>query len=233
MSTVLEMRDVHRGYGSGPTRVIALDGVDLTVAAGEFVAVMGPSGSGKSTLLNLAGGLDSPSSGSIRIEGFDLAGLDAAGLARVRRRSIGVVFQSFNLLPQLTAVENVMLPLELDGLAPRMARRDAESALREVGMLERAGRYPDDLSGGEQQRVAIARAVVGERRLILADEPTGALDTVTGEAVAELIAQRAAQGSAVVMVTHEPRLASYADRVVWLRDGRVVNGADAPVGVTR
>lgn len=234
MSPVLAMHDIRRTYGDGATLVTALDGVGLSVEAGEFVAVMGPSGSGKSTLLNMAGGLDHPTSGEVLVDGTDLALLDPAGLAAVRRRSIGFVFQEFNLVPQLTAEENVMLPMELDGVPVKVARQAAREALAAVGLDGKWRRFPDDLSGGEQQRVAIARAMTGERRLVLADEPTGALDTTTGEAVAELIARYAADGGAVVLVTHEPRIASWADRVVWLRDGRVVDEVDARSGgVTR
>ncbi len=230
MTPVLSINDVRRRYGAGATEVVALDGVSLTVQAGEFVAIMGPSGSGKSTLLNMAGGLDHPTSGTVLVDGNDLAALDPAGLAAVRRRHIGFVFQEFNLVPQLTAEENVMLPMELDGTPVKAARHAAREALASVGLDGKGRRFPDDLSGGEQQRVAIARAMTGERRLILADEPTGALDTVTGEAVADLIARYAADGGAVVLVTHEPRIASFADRVVWLRDGRVVDDVDARSG---
>ena len=230
MTPVLSINDVRRRYGAGATEVVALDGVSLTVQAGEFVAIMGPSGSGKSTLLNMAGGLDHPTSGTVLVDGNDLAALDPAGLAAVRRRHIGFVFQEFNLVPQLTAEENVMLPMELDGTPVKAARHAAREALASVGLDGQGRRFPDDLSGGEQQRGAIARAMTGERRLILADEPTGALDTVTGEAVADLIARYAADGGAVVLVTHEPRIASFADRVVWLRDGRVVDDVDARSG---
>ena len=207
----------------------ALRGVDLQVAAGELVAVMGPSGSGKSTLLTLAGGLDTATSGEVLVEGVPLSGLDRAGLAQLRRRSVGYVFQELNLLPALTAAENVALPLELDGTRARDARSSALRVLDELGMSALAGRFPDDLSGGEQQRVAIARALVGERRLVLADEPTGALDSVTGESVLELLRARCHAGAACVLVTHEARLAGWADRVVFLRDGTVVDEARAEV----
>jgi putative ABC transport system ATP-binding protein len=220
------MSEVGRRYGEGQAEVVALRAIDLTVAAGELVAVMGPSGSGKSTLLNLAGGLDSPTTGTVSVAGRRLDQLDASGLAALRRRSIGYVFQRLNLLPALTAVENVMLPLELDGARPAPAMEQAIDALQLAGFTGSVDRYPDDLAGGEQQRVAIARAVVGERRLLLADEPTGALDTATGERVLELLAGRAAAGVAVVLVTHEPRFASYADRVVLLRDGAQVETSD-------
>lgn len=226
---VLELRAVTRVHGSGSTAVEALRGVDLQVSPGELVAVMGPSGSGKSTLLTLAGGLDAATSGEVLVEGVPLSGLDAAGLAQLRRRSVGYVFQELNLLPALTAAENVALPLELDGMRVRDARADALRALDELGLSALAGRFPDDLSGGEQQRVAIARALVGHRRLVLADEPTGALDSVTGESVLALLRARCDAGAAAVLVTHEARHAGWADRVVFLRDGRVVDEARAEV----
>ena len=218
----LELRDVVKRYGSGPTEVRALTEVDLTVAAGEFVAVMGPSGSGKSTLLHLAGGLERPTAGRVLVGGEDLDTMDAAALARLRRRDVGYVFQRLNLVATLTAVENVMLPLELDGTSTRDARRQAGEALRSVGIDGPLDRYPDDLSGGQQQRVAIARGIVGSRRLLLADEPTGSLDTVTADAVIELLASLVSdRGAALVLVTHEPRFASWADRIVRVRDGQL------------
>jgi putative ABC transport system ATP-binding protein len=223
MSPVLELRAVSRTHGRGDSLVHALAGVSLVVGAGEFVAVMGPSGSGKSTLLNLAGGLDSPTSGDVIVEGKRLGGLTRTSLAALRRRSIGYIFQSLNLIASLTALENVMLPRELDGIATRRARREASVALGEVGLGELADRFPDDMSGGQQQRVAIARAVVGDRRLILADEPTGALDSHTGEDVLRLIRARCDAGAAGVLVTHDARHAGWADRVVFLRDGAVVD----------
>jgi putative ABC transport system ATP-binding protein len=221
--TVLELRDVSRVHGAGPTAVHALRSVSLTVAAGELVAVMGPSGSGKSTLLTLAGGLDAPTSGRVVVQGQDLGALGPAGLAAMRRRRIGYVFQDLNLIPALTAAENVALPLELDGLPGRRARRAAVDALGQLGVAELADRFPDDMSGGQQQRVAIARAVVGERSLLLADEPTGALDSETGEAVLRLIRARCDAGVAGVLVTHEARLAGWADRIVFVRDGVIVD----------
>jgi putative ABC transport system ATP-binding protein len=218
----LELREVVKRYGAGPTEVRALTQVDLDVAAGEFLAVMGPSGSGKSTLLHLAGGLERPTAGRVLVDGVDLDTLDAAGLARLRRRQVGYVFQRLNLVPTLTAVENVMLPLELDGTSTREARRLAEDALRAVAIDGPLDRYPDDLSGGQQQRVAIARGIVGDRRLLLADEPTGSLDSVTADAVVELLAGLVAdRGAALVLVTHEARFASWADRIVRVRDGRL------------
>ena len=219
---VCEFRAVERRYRDGDDDVYALAGVTMSIAAGEFVAIMGPSGSGKSTLLNLAGGLDVATAGHVIVGGEDLSGLGPTELAALRRTTVGYVFQRLNLIPSLTAVENVMLPLELGGLNARRARAAARAALADAGIDKLADRYPDDLSGGQQQRVAIARALVGERQVLLADEPTGALDTVTGEAVLELLAARAAQGVAVVLVTHEPRFASFADRIVTLRDGQIV-----------
>ena len=223
MSAVLELRDVRRTHGAGEAAVCALAGVTLRVEPGELVAVMGPSGSGKSTLLHLAGGLDTPTSGEVVVEGTALGGLSRRALARLRRRAVGYVFQDFNLVPALTAAENVGLPRELDGLSARRARREALTALEELGIAELADRFPDDLSGGQQQRVAIARALVGDRRLVLADEPTGALDSVTGESVMALLRGRCDAGSAGVLVTHDARHAAWADRVVFLRDGVVVD----------
>ncbi|RZU33667.1 ABC transporter ATP-binding protein [Blastococcus saxobsidens] len=222
-AAVLRLSGVTREHGQGDVVVQALRGVDLAVLPGELVAVMGPSGSGKSTLLHLAGGLDRPTSGSVVVEGRDLATLTAAQVAAVRRRSVGYVFQDLNLLPSLTAVENVALPLELDGVRGGMARRAAREALDEVGVGALAGRFPDEMSGGQQQRVAIARALVGPRRLLLADEPTGALDSTTGEEVLRVLRARCEAGAAGVLVTHEARHAAWADRVVFLRDGVVVD----------
>jgi putative ABC transport system ATP-binding protein len=220
---VLDIRDVTRVHGHGESEVHALRGVDLTVISGELVAVMGPSGSGKSTLLTIAGGLDSPTTGTVAIEGTPLEGLSRKRLAGLRRRSVGYVFQDFNLIPALTAAENVALPRELDGDSTRVARQLALTALDEVGIPELADRFPDDMSGGQQQRVAIARAIVGDRRLVLADEPTGALDTETGEQVLRLLRARCDAGAAGLLVTHEARHAAWADRVVFLRDGLAVD----------
>jgi putative ABC transport system ATP-binding protein len=217
---VLELTDVVKRYGSGTAEVRALTNVSITVERGEFVAMMGPSGSGKSTLLHLAGGLERPSAGQVVVDGHDLDALDASGLAALRRRTVGYIFQRLNLVPTLTAVENVMLPLELDGLPVRKARKEAIDALRMVAIDGPLDRYPDDLSGGQQQRVAIARAIVGDRALLLADEPSGSLDTVTADLVIELLASLVSErGCALVLVTHEPRFASWADRIVRVRDG--------------
>ncbi|GAB7181101.1 ABC transporter ATP-binding protein [Kitasatospora sp. Ki12] len=220
---VLHLENVTRVHGHGAAEVQALRGVDLKVHPGEFVAVMGPSGSGKSTLLTLAGGLDTPSGGRVLVEGVALGDLNRKQLAQVRRRSVGYVFQDYNLIPALTAAENISLPRELDGLSARAARREALVALEELGIPELADRFPDDMSGGQQQRVAIARALIGDRRLVLADEPTGALDSTTGEAVLAVLRARCDAGAAAMMVTHEARHAAWADRVVFLRDGRMVD----------
>ncbi len=228
----LELRSVVKRYGRGPAEVRALTDVSICVRPGELVAIMGPSGCGKSTLLHLAGGLEEPDAGTVLVDGHDLAGMGITERAKLRRRRVGYVLQRLNLVPSLTALENVMLPLELDGIAGRHARERAGAALAGVGITEGLDRYPDDLSGGQQQRVAVARATVTERGLLLADEPTGALDTLTGDALIELLAGLPERhGTAVVLVTHEPRYASWADRVVFLRDGRIVDeSSPAPTG---
>ena len=227
----LELRAVTRVHGDGPAAVQALSGVNLAVRPGELVGVMGPSGSGKSTLLQLAGGLDEPTSGHVVAGGVDLGTLGRAGRAALRRRAIGYVFQDFNLIPALTAAENVAMPLELDGVRARRARADALAALTEVEVADLADRFPDELSGGQRQRVAIARALVGTRNLLLADEPTGALDSHAGEAVLRLIRARCDAGAAGVLVTHEARHAAWADRIVFLRDGKLVDDTGAPATV--
>jgi putative ABC transport system ATP-binding protein len=228
--SALELGQVWKTYGSGPTEVHALRHVDLSVDPGELVAVMGPSGSGKSTLLTIAGSLEQPSSGEVVVGGQALSAMSRNDCARLRRRFIGYVFQDFNLLGGLTAAENVALPLELDGTPARAARAQGLRALEELGLADRAGRFPDELSGGERQRVAIARAVVGDRQLLLADEPSGALDSANGEAVMRLIRAACQRGVAGVVVTHDAQLASWADRVVFLRDGRIVDQTAPPAG---
>lgn len=230
MTAMLEMRRVSKVHGSGPTEVRALREVDLSVDRGELVAVMGPSGSGKSTLLTIAGSLEEATSGEILIDGSEISAMSLDDRARLRRRSIGYVFQDFNLLAGLTAVENVALPLELDGVPSSQAQDSAIEALRSLGLEDRAVHFPDDLSGGEQQRVAVARAVVGNRRLLLADEPSGALDSVNGEAVMRLLRDACRRGMAGVVVTHDSQLAAWADRVVFLRDGRMVDQTISPSG---
>ncbi|MCW2962280.1 MAG: transporter related [Thermoleophilia bacterium] len=217
--SILDLRAVTREHGTGDALVQALRGVDLQLAPGELVAVMGPSGSGKSTLLNIAGGLDAPTSGSVRLAGTEIVGMSATALAALRRTSVGYVFQDYNLVPTLSAVENVALPLELDGVGWRDARRQGLEALDRIGLLEVADRFPDEMSGGQRQRVAIARALVGPRQLVLADEPTGALDTTTGEFVLTQLRDACDAGAAALLVTHEARYAAWADRIVYLQDG--------------
>jgi putative ABC transport system ATP-binding protein len=224
-TALLRISEVTRVHRRGAVEVRALGGVSLEVRTGELVAVMGPSGSGKSTLLHLAGGLDAPTSGQVAVDGVVLGRLPARALAALRRRSVGYVFQDFNLVPTLTAAENVMLPRELDGVRGRAARREAVAALAEVDLAELADRLPAQLSGGQQQRVAIARALVGPRRLVLADEPTGALDSTSGEQILRVLRTRVDAGAAGLLVTHDPRHAAWADRVVFLRDGVIVDAA--------
>jgi putative ABC transport system ATP-binding protein len=220
---MLELRGVSKTYGEGSGTVHALRGVDLSVAAGTMVAVMGPSGSGKSTLLTIAGSLEEPSSGEVLIGGQALSQLSRGAKARLRRRTVGYVFQDYNLLQGLTAAENVSLPLELDGMSARKARAAGLQALAQLGLTDRAQAFPDQLSGGQRQRVAIARAIVGERRLLLADEPSGALDSMNAEEVMRLLHDACKRGVAAVMVTHDAQLASWADHVVFLRDGQVMD----------
>jgi putative ABC transport system ATP-binding protein len=224
--SLLELRDISKSYGDGASTVHALHEIDMVVDEGHLVAVMGPSGSGKSTLLTIAGSLEEPTSGEVHIAGAALSSMSRNDRARLRRRTIGYVFQDFNLLAGLTAVENVSLPLELDGVPARKARSVGIAALEQLGLADRATHYPDQLSGGERQRVSIARAVVGERRLLLADEPSGALDSMNGESVMRMIVEACKRGVAAVVVTHDAHLASWADRVVFLRDGRAVDQAE-------
>jgi putative ABC transport system ATP-binding protein len=221
--TLLELNQISKFYGEGETAVRALYEIDLSVDEGNLVAVMGPSGSGKSTLLTIAGSLEEPTSGEVRIGGRALSSMSRNDKARLRRRTIGYVFQDFNLLPGLTAAENVALPLELDGVSARKAQQAGLTALEQLGLADRAGHYPDQLSGGERQRVAIARSVVGERKLLLADEPSGALDSTNSEVVMRMILDACKRGLAAVVVTHDAQLASWADRVIFLRDGRAVD----------
>lgn len=228
MSTapLLELDHVSRQYQDGPRTIAALDDVSLTVSPGELVAIMGPSGSGKSTLLNVAGTLDAPTSGRVLIRGANPAELSAKGLAELRCSQVGFVFQHFNLIPTLTVAENIALPLELGGMGSSEARRHAMAALDELELSDIASAFPSEVSGGQAQRVAVSRALVGSRSLLLADEPTGALDTVAGENVLGLIRSRVDSGAACLLVTHEPRFAAYAHRVVYLRDGRVTDSEE-------
>ena len=228
--SVLELRSISKVYGRGAAEVQALRDISMSVPAGMMVAVMGPSGSGKSSLLTIAGTLEEPTSGAVLINGQDVERMSNGAKARVRRRTIGYVFQDFNLLPGLTAAENVSLPLELDGMSARRAHLAGLKALEDLGLGDQARRFPDQLSGGERQRVAIARAVVGDRSLLLADEPSGALDSANGESVMRLIHTYCKRGTAAVVVTHDAQLASWADRVVFLRDGRVVDQTMPPAG---
>jgi putative ABC transport system ATP-binding protein len=222
--SLLELCEISKAYGEGNAEVGALQAVSLSVDPGEMVAVMGPSGSGKSTLLTIAGTLEEPSSGEVLVDGKLVRGMSRNTKAQLRRRFIGYVFQDFNLLPGLTAAENVSLPLELDGVSGRKARVAALQSLDRLGLGDRAAHYPDQLSGGERQRVAIARAMAGERKLLLADEPSGALDSFNGEAVMRLLHEACKNaGMGAVVVTHDAQLAAWADRVVFLRDGRVAD----------
>jgi putative ABC transport system ATP-binding protein len=223
MTVALELRGVTKTYGVGAAEVTALADIDLAVEAGEMVAIMGPSGSGKSTLLTIAGSLEEPTIGEVLIDGAALTAMSRNDRAQLRRRVIGYVFQEYNLLPGLTAVENVALPLELDGARAKAARQAALVAMETLGVVDRAAQFPDQLSGGERQRIAIARALVGDRHLLLADEPTGALDSTNGEAVMRLLRAACHRGVAGVIVTHDAQLASWADRIVFLRDGRTTD----------
>jgi len=221
---IVETRVLSKVYGSGDVTVAALRGLTLAVEPGAFVAVMGPSGCGKSTLLQLLGGLDRPSSGDVLIEGRALAGLSDDELTALRRRRIGFVFQTYNLIPVLSAVENVALPLALDGVRPAEAQARAATWLERVGLGDRLEHRPSQLSGGQQQRVAVARALVADPALVLADEPTGNLDSRSADAIAQLLRQVAdSWGRSVLMVTHDPRIAAYADRIIFLKDGTIVD----------
>jgi putative ABC transport system ATP-binding protein len=231
---ILELIDVVKSFGHGPTETRALSGISLQIEPAEFVAIMGPSGCGKSTLLHLAGALEEPSAGRVLVDGRDVSDLGANARADLRRRDVGYVFQRLNLIPALTAVENVMLPLELDGVGVRQARRLAIEALHLTGLSHHLERYPDDFSGGQQQRIAIARSIVGTRRLLLADEPTGSLDTINSDEVIELLSGLpASHGTAVVLVTHEPRFASWADRVLFMRDGLIIDESQPALAAAR
>jgi putative ABC transport system ATP-binding protein len=222
--SVISTQNLTKIFGSGATAVTALDHVNLSVNTGEFVAVMGPSGCGKSTLLHLIGGLDRPTDGKVIIEGTSIAEMEDDRLTELRRRKIGFVFQFFNLIPVLNAVENAALPVTLDGVKPAEAQKKGAEWLARFGLSDRQSSRPDQLSGGQQQRVAIARALVAEPSLILADEPTGNVDTRSGDEIASLLRDVAKKyGRTVVMVTHDPRIAAYADRIIFLKDGKVVD----------
>ena len=231
MTTMIELRQVSKSYGLGDAQVHALREASLAAIEGEMVAVMGPSGSGKSTLLTIAGTLEEPTNGEVLIAGQSVRNMSKGKKAQLRRRTIGYVFQDFNLLPGLTAAENVSLPLELDGTSARRARVAALKALDGLGLGDRVGHYPDQLSGGERQRVAIARAMIGERRLVLADEPSGALDSVNSEAIMRLLHSACKDaGMTAMVVTHDAQLASWADRVIFIRDGRITDQTSPAAG---
>jgi putative ABC transport system ATP-binding protein len=224
---LVQTENLTKVYGQGETAVVALDHVTMSVDAGELVAVMGPSGCGKSTLLHLMGGLDRPTEGSVSIDGKSLSSLSDNALSQLRRRKIGFIFQFFNLIPILDAVDNAALPLLLDGVNSGQAKRKATEWLERVGLGGRLGNRPDELSAGQQQRVAIARALLTDPMLVLADEPTGNLDSRAADEIAGLLREVAKTwGHAVLMVTHDPRIAAHADRIVFLKDGTIVNETD-------
>jgi putative ABC transport system ATP-binding protein len=227
-SIIIRLEEVYKTYGMGDTLVKALDGVDLVLSEGEYCAIMGPSGSGKSTAMNIIGCLDRPTSGHYYLDGLDVSTVPEAELAHIRNRKLGFVFQQFHLLPQLTAVENVMLPMIYSGVPPSERKERAEIALDRVGLSNRMGNRPNQLSGGQQQRVAIARAIVNQPRLLLADEPTGALDSRTTHEVMGIFHELNASGITIVMVTHEPEVARETKRIVWFKDGKVVHSHLTP-----
>ncbi len=231
MGALIQLERVSKTYGWGENCVHALRDISLTIQAGEYCAIMGASGSGKSTAMNIIGCLDRPSCGDYYLQGENVAGCTSAQLAQVRNRQIGFVFQQFHLLPQLTAMENVMLPLVYGGVPARERHRRAQLALEQVGLGHRLGNKPNQLSGGQQQRVAIARAMVNQPALLLADEPTGALDSRTSQEVMELFAQLHQAGVTIVMVTHEPDIARRAERIIWFRDGQVLHDHLCPEDV--
>ncbi|MEY3656315.1 MAG: hypothetical protein RL114_673 [Actinomycetota bacterium] len=224
IAPILQYIDVVKSYGEGELQTRALTDVSLTINAGEFIAIMGPSGCGKSTLLHLAGGLEDATAGRVLVNGADISTMSGAEKAKLRRQEVGYIFQKLNLIPSLTAIENVMLPLELDRVSKSEARERARVVISDLGLTHNLNRYPSEFSGGQQQRIAIARSLVANRSLLLADEPTGALDTVNADEIIEILAQLPKKyNTSVVLVTHEPRFASWADRVVFLRDGRIIS----------
>jgi putative ABC transport system ATP-binding protein len=222
---ILEAKDVWKEYGAAALRVPALQGVNVAVEPGELLAIVGPSGCGKSTLLHVLGGIDVPTRGHVLLEGQDVGTLSDTARSLIRRRRLGFVFQKINLLPTLSAVENVALPLRIDGVPRAVARGRAQAALDEVGIGPRADHLPHQLSGGEQQRVAVARAVIVKPAVLLADEPTGALDSANAAQIFALLRAAARAGQTIVMVTHDPLLAGQADRVIFMRDGKIVDPA--------
>ena len=221
---IIEVKNLSKVYGSGETKVTALDSINLNIEQGQFVAVMGPSGCGKSTLLHLIGGLDRPTDGSVSIEGKDISKMNDNTLTEMRRRKMGFIFQFFNLIPVLDAVENTALPLILDGVKPENACSKASEWLAKNKLADRAKHRPDELSGGQQQRVAISRAMVADPIIVLADEPTGNLDSRSGDEIATVLRKVVTDwGRTVLMVTHDPRIAAYADRIIFLKDGKIVD----------
>jgi putative ABC transport system ATP-binding protein len=234
IAPILQYIDVVKSYGEGELQTRALTDVSLTINAGEFLAIMGPSGCGKSTLLHLAGGLEDATAGRVLVNGADVSTMSGAEKAKLRRQEVGYIFQKLNLIPSLTAIENVMLPLELDGVSKSEARERARVVISDLGLTHNLNRYPSEFSGGQQQRIAIARSLVANRSLLLADEPTGALDTVNADEIIEILAQLPKKyNTSVVLVTHEPRFASWADRVVFLRDGRIISESQSSPVVER
>jgi putative ABC transport system ATP-binding protein len=233
MQPVIRLEHIFKTYGMGDTEVRALNDVNLIVNTGEYCSIMGPSGSGKSTAMNVIGCLDRPTSGSYYLDGVDVAGLADTELAHVRNRKLGFVFQQFHLLPQLSAVENVMLPMVYAGVSNQERRDRAVEALTRVGLANRLNNRPNQLSGGQQQRVAIARAIVNRPVLLLADEPTGALDSQTTQEVLNIFTELNASGITVVMVTHEPEVARQTQRIVWFRDGEVMNDHMTPADLSQ
>jgi putative ABC transport system ATP-binding protein len=217
------MEGVTKVYGLDGYTLTALDGIDLRVRRGEFLAIMGPSGSGKSTLMNIIGCLDRPTRGTYRLDGEDVSRLNEDSLARVRRLAVGFVFQTFNLLPRLSALHNVEVPMVYAGLSSRKRRDRAQQLLAQVGLADRANHLPNQMSGGERQRVAIARSLANEPALLLADEPTGNLDSRSGAEIVDLLEQLHREGRSVILITHEPEVASHAQRVIHLKDGRIAD----------
>jgi putative ABC transport system ATP-binding protein len=224
---ILVAQHVSKEYGAGDARVLALKGVDVAVESGEFLAIMGPSGCGKSTLLHILGGIDPPSSGQVLLEGVDLGRMDDTARSILRRRRLGFIFQKINLLPTLSALENVALPLRIDGVSRKVAAEQAQAIMEDVGIAKRARHFPHEMSGGEQQRVAIARALVVRPAVVLADEPTGALDSSNAQYIMDLLSECARQGQTIVMVTHDAAMARQAHRTIVMHDGQVVSGANA------
>jgi putative ABC transport system ATP-binding protein len=231
-SPIIRLEDIFKIYGSGETEVKALNNVNLTIDEGEYCAIMGPSGSGKSTAMNIIGCLDRPTSGHYYLDNLDVAQMDDKSLAHIRNKKLGFVFQQFHLLPQLTALENVMLPMAYGGVNAKERRDRAMSALIRVGLEKRLNNKPTQLSGGQQQRVAIARAIVNRPVVLLADEPTGALDSRTTQEVMDIFSELNASGITVVMVTHEPDVARQTRRIVWFRDGEVIHSNLTPADLS-